>query len=72
VKSKICAALFVVGGLLLVAVVFHAQILAAMGGYLVHADPPQKADVALVLAGMPGVTVSLQRRNWCGMATYLR
>ncbi len=50
-KSKLRTALFVLGGLLLVAVVFHTQILAGMGGYLVQADPPQKADVALVLAG---------------------
>jgi uncharacterized SAM-binding protein YcdF (DUF218 family) len=33
------------------AVVFHGQIFAAMGAYLIHADAPQKADVAVVLAG---------------------
>jgi uncharacterized SAM-binding protein YcdF (DUF218 family) len=33
------------------AVVLHAQILGALGGYLVQAGPPQKADAALVLAG---------------------
>ena len=32
-------------------VVFHAQILTALGAYLVQAGPPQKADAALVLAG---------------------
>jgi uncharacterized SAM-binding protein YcdF (DUF218 family) len=32
-------------------VVFHSQILGALGGYLVHQDPPQKADAVLVLAG---------------------
>ena len=32
-------------------VVFHTQILGALGAYLVQADPPQKADAALVLAG---------------------
>jgi uncharacterized SAM-binding protein YcdF (DUF218 family) len=32
-------------------VIFHAQILGALGGYLVKDDPPQKADAALVLAG---------------------
>ncbi len=32
-------------------VVFHSQILGALGGYLVHEDPPQKADAVLVLAG---------------------
>jgi uncharacterized SAM-binding protein YcdF (DUF218 family) len=37
--------------LALIVVVFHSQILRALGGYLVHADPPQKADAALVLAG---------------------
>jgi uncharacterized SAM-binding protein YcdF (DUF218 family) len=36
---------------LLIACVFHTRILSAMGAYLIHADPPQKADVALVLAG---------------------
>jgi uncharacterized SAM-binding protein YcdF (DUF218 family) len=51
VKFRLRAALLVLGGLLLVAVVFHARILGAMGAYLVHADSPQKADVALVLAG---------------------
>jgi uncharacterized SAM-binding protein YcdF (DUF218 family) len=38
-------------GLVLLAVVFHTQILAALGAYLVQAVPPQKADAALVLAG---------------------
>lgn len=38
-------------GLVLLAVVFHAQVLGALGAYLVQADPPQKADAALVLAG---------------------
>jgi len=33
------------------AVVLHARILGALGAYLVHAEPPQKADAALVLAG---------------------
>jgi len=35
----------------LIAVVLHAQILGALGAYLVEAGPPQKADAALVLAG---------------------
>ena len=44
------------GGLILVLLaligaVFHVQILGALGAYLVQADPPQKADAALVLAG---------------------
>jgi len=33
------------------AALFHAQILAALGAYLVKTDPLQKADIALVLAG---------------------
>ena len=37
--------------LVLVAVVLRAPILAALGGYLVRADAPQKADAVLVLAG---------------------
>jgi uncharacterized SAM-binding protein YcdF (DUF218 family) len=38
-------------GLVLIAIVLHAQILGALGAYLVRAGPPQKADAALVLAG---------------------
>jgi len=38
-------------GLVLIVVVWSAQILGALGGYLVQAAPPQKADAALVLAG---------------------
>jgi len=33
------------------AAVFHASVLTALGGYLVRADLPEKADVAVVLAG---------------------
>ncbi len=44
-------ALVVAAGILLAAVIFHDRILAAAGGYLVKAEPPQKADAALVLAG---------------------
>lgn len=43
--------LLALAGLLAAAIVFHGPILAAMGGYLVKAGPPQKADIALVLAG---------------------
>jgi uncharacterized SAM-binding protein YcdF (DUF218 family) len=35
----------------LIAVVLRAQILGALGAYLVQASPPEKADAALVLAG---------------------
>ena len=40
-----------IGVVLLVAILFRASILGAVGAYLVQADPPQKADVALVLSG---------------------
>jgi uncharacterized SAM-binding protein YcdF (DUF218 family) len=43
-----------VAGLVLIAIVLHAQILGALGGFLVQAGPPQKADAALVLAGDSG------------------
>jgi len=39
------------GLILLSAVIFHTQILGALGAYLVKASSPQKADAALVLAG---------------------
>jgi uncharacterized SAM-binding protein YcdF (DUF218 family) len=35
----------------ILALVFHAAILGALGGYLVRAGAPEKADIALVLAG---------------------
>ena len=35
----------------MLALLFHSTILAALGGYLVKAGPPQKADIALVLGG---------------------
>jgi uncharacterized SAM-binding protein YcdF (DUF218 family) len=37
--------------LVLIAILLHAQILGALGAYLMQAGPPQKADAALVLAG---------------------
>jgi uncharacterized SAM-binding protein YcdF (DUF218 family) len=37
--------------LVIVVVIFHSQILGALGGYLVEEDAPQKADAAVVLAG---------------------
>ncbi len=33
------------------AIVFHNAVLAGLGSYLVKAGPPEKADIALVLAG---------------------
>ena len=43
--------MLLLAGLVLIAVALHAQILGALGAYLVQAGPPQKADAALVLAG---------------------
>ena len=43
--------ILLLAGLALTAVVLHQRILGALGAYLVHAGPPQKADAALVLAG---------------------
>lgn len=37
--------------LAMVVVIFHSQILGALGGYLVQEEAPQKADAAVVLAG---------------------
>ena len=43
--------LLLLAALVVIAAIFHTQILSALGGYLVQAEPPQKADAALVLAG---------------------
>ena len=43
--------LLLLTGLVFLAVIFHTQILGALGSHLVQAGPPQKADAALVLAG---------------------
>ena len=43
--------MLLLAGLVLIAVALHAQILGALGAYLVQAGPPQTADAALVLAG---------------------
>jgi len=32
-------------------IIFHNAVLAEMGSYLINADPPEKADIAVVLAG---------------------
>ncbi len=37
--------------LAVIAVIFHSQILGALGGYLVRENTPEKADAAVVLAG---------------------
>jgi uncharacterized SAM-binding protein YcdF (DUF218 family) len=51
VKHKARIALLSVAGLVLLAAVFHTAILGALGGYLVSASPPEKADMVVVLAG---------------------
>ena len=43
--------LAVVAGILLLLFLVHVPILTALGGFLVKAGPPQKADVIVVLAG---------------------
>lgn len=40
-----------VAALLLLAVIFHNTLLAAVGSYLVKAEAPQQADIGFVLAG---------------------
>ncbi len=37
--------------LLVLAGIFHAAILSGLGSYLVQSEPPEKADIVLVLAG---------------------
>jgi uncharacterized SAM-binding protein YcdF (DUF218 family) len=51
-KSKV-GALGLLAGLVVLGVFSHAAILTALGSYLVQATPPQKADIAVVLAGDP-------------------
>jgi uncharacterized SAM-binding protein YcdF (DUF218 family) len=46
---RAAALIFAVAVILLL--VFHAPVLAALGNFLVKAGPPQKADVIVVLAG---------------------
>lgn len=50
-SRRLLPGVLLLAGLLLIAVVLRAQILGALGAYLVQAGPPQKADAALVLAG---------------------
>jgi uncharacterized SAM-binding protein YcdF (DUF218 family) len=51
VKHPSRIALVAVLACVLFAAVFHTAILGAMGGYLVSAAAPEKADIAVVLAG---------------------
>ncbi len=50
-NRRLWPSVFILVLLALLVVVLRTQILSALGAYLVHADPPQKADAALVLAG---------------------
>jgi uncharacterized SAM-binding protein YcdF (DUF218 family) len=45
IAAPVLAAIIVLG------LIFHNAVLAALGSYLVKADAPEKADIALVLAG---------------------
>ena len=51
VKRIFRAALVLLALAVALLVLFHTQVLAALGNFLVKAGPPQKADVVLVLAG---------------------
>jgi len=44
----------VLAAAVILGLVFHDTVLAGLGSYLVKADPPEKADIALVLAGDSG------------------
>ncbi len=50
-KHKTRIALWCVVVCVLLAALFHTAILSALGGYLVSARPPEKADIIVVLAG---------------------
>jgi uncharacterized SAM-binding protein YcdF (DUF218 family) len=45
------AAALTVAAAVVLLILFHTQVLTALGNYLVKAGPPQKADVIVVLAG---------------------
>jgi uncharacterized SAM-binding protein YcdF (DUF218 family) len=51
VKFRLGGRLFIAGALLLSAWVLHTRILSSLGSSLIHDDPLQKADAAVVLAG---------------------
>jgi uncharacterized SAM-binding protein YcdF (DUF218 family) len=51
VKKVLRVGALVAAAFVLLLVLFHAQILAALGNFLVKAGPPQKADAIVVLAG---------------------
>lgn len=43
--------MWIVAAAAALALLFHARILGALGSYLVHDEPPRRADIILVLAG---------------------
>ena len=52
-KPKFRILWLAVAAVLLGAAVFHSAILASLGSYLVRSGPPEKAEVAVALAGDP-------------------
>lgn len=50
-KRILRATALIVAAAVLLLILFHAPVLAALGNFLVQASPPQKADVIVVLAG---------------------
>ena len=50
-KRILRATALILAAAVMLLVLFHSQVLAALGNYLVKADPPQKADIIVVLAG---------------------
>jgi uncharacterized SAM-binding protein YcdF (DUF218 family) len=51
VKRAVQALALVLVAAVVLGLIFHNALLAGMGSYLVNADSPEKADMALVLAG---------------------
>jgi uncharacterized SAM-binding protein YcdF (DUF218 family) len=51
VKRILRATALILAVAVVLLVVFHTTVLAAFGNFLVHAGPPQKADLIFVLAG---------------------
>jgi len=51
VKRAFRTLALVLAAAIVLALVFHNAVLAGLGSYLVHADAPEKADIALVRAG---------------------
>jgi uncharacterized SAM-binding protein YcdF (DUF218 family) len=51
VKRFLRAAALILAAAVVLLLLFHTAVLTALGNFLVHASPPQKADVIVVLAG---------------------